>query len=74
MADADMLAGVSSAEWLEWLQRMDRKLDGILDKLASLELPPFEAGDTVSGREAILEERVAKIERKLDISATFEPD
>ena len=74
MADADAFAGVSSAEWLAWLPRIDRKLDAFLDRLTRIELPASEAGDAICNRVATLEERVAKIEGKLDISDTFEPN
>jgi hypothetical protein len=54
MSDADKFAGVSSAEWLAWLQRIDGKLDRFLDRFAHLDLPPFKARDDLDSRLAIL--------------------
>jgi|HubBroStandDraft_4_1064222.scaffolds.fasta_scaffold1223298_2 hypothetical protein len=74
MAPGDELAGVSSAEWLAWLQPMDQKLDRFLDKLNRPALTRPESDGVLQRRIGDLEERVAKIERKLDISSTFEPN
>jgi hypothetical protein len=61
-------------EWLVWLQRVDRKLDRFLEKTGRIELPAVEARDAFSTRLSKLEERVANIEGKLDISTAFEPN
>jgi hypothetical protein len=53
---------------------MDRKLDLRLEKLARAGVPAPTAGDALSRRIADLEERVANIEGKLDITWTFEPN
>jgi hypothetical protein len=74
MAECDEFAGVTSAEWLAWLERVDRKLDKYLDKLCRPGLPEPEARDAVRSRLCKLEERVANIERKLDISTAYEPN
>lgn len=73
MADGDEFAGVTPAEWLLWLQRIDRKLDKFLEA-GRLELQAFEMRDALGSRIANLEGRVANIERKLDISTAFEPN
>ncbi len=73
MPDAGEFAGVSAAEWLAWPRRIGRKLDAFFDELTRFELPAPEAGD-IGTRIAALEERVAKIEGKLDIPVTFEPN
>ena len=73
MADCVQFAGASAEEWLTWLQRMDRKMDEALEKLNRPAFMRIERGEDLVGRVAGLEARVAKIERKLDISATLEP-
>jgi len=74
MADRNELAGVPSAEWLAWLERVDRKLDKFLEKLCRAELRAPEARDAIRSRLCKLEERVANIEGKLDIPTAFEPN
>lgn len=73
MASANEPKGTSlDDERLAWLQRVDGKLERFLEKISRPELP-VEAQDAFSTRLSKLEERVANIEGKLDISTASSP-